>query len=384
MTTEAPIKISELTSSFTSDTSKFFWHQDVMDAMRAGQGKPIVSHIMPTDICDKTCAFCSVQRREKDSLTLSQVRTYLDQLVPLGLKAVIVSGGGNPLLAKCKETGGGFNEYIDLIHSYGLQIGLICNGLRMKEYPGGRKSWLTAKPETLDKLTWVRISMAGLDHDEREVYVPDIDRSKTTLGFSYVYHDIILEPADKWHGKVSKPEEVITPLVEGDGRLILGKDRLPWLTDQIRHYVDTYKPRFVRAIPNCLEPSKIDARCIELQQMCDDIDPSICFVQWKPPQAPKHCWLGWVHPVLVPSGDVLPCDSCCLNSKAGHSFGNPWKVAKWDTIGEMYQRKIHSLVDPQVWCDGCVFTRQNEILEGVINGAETPQPDYEPFHSAFV
>jgi len=373
-----------LNKSFTSTGSKFYWHKDVMEAMKNGHGKPIVTHVMFTDICDKTCAFCSVQRREKDSLTMNQIKTYLDQLVPLGLKAVIVSGGGNPILAKCKETGAGFNEMIDLIHGMGLQIGLITNGLRLKTYPCGRKSWMTVKPETLDKLTWVRISMAGLDHEEREVFVPDIDPTKTTLGFSYVYHDLYVEPADKYHGKVSTPDDLITPLVEGDGRVQYASDRKPWLTETIKSYVDKYKPVYCRLLPNCLEPQKISKRCEELQEMANIIGPEIAFVQYKPPAAPKNCWLGWIHPVLVPSGAVLPCDSCCLNPSAEHKFANPWVIAQWDTIGEIYKRPIHSLVDSQKLCPGCVFSKSNEILEHIVNGGDFDVPNAEPMHSAFV
>lgn len=384
LVSEPPVKKTKLSSSFTSDTSKFFFHQDVMEAMRNGKGKPVVTHIMPTDLCDKTCGFCSVQRRDKDSLTMHQIETYLSQLVPLGIKAVILSGGGNPILYKCKETGAGFNELIDHIHGLGLKIGLITNGLKMKRYPSGRMSWLTVSPETLDKLTWVRISMAGLDHEERQVFVPDIDRDKTTLGFSYVYHDLYIEPADKWHGKVSVPEEVITPIVPGDGRVIYGKDRLPWLTDQIRHYVETYKPTYVRALPNCLQPELIKSRCEELQGMADAIDPTIVFVQYKPPAPPDKCFLGWVHPVLTPSGAVTPCDSVCLNKAAGHSFAQPWHIARWDTIGEIYKRPIHSLIDPKKWCEGCVFTRSNQVLEAVVNGMATPMPSGEIVHPDFV
>jgi len=373
-----------LKSKFTSDATKFFWHQDVMEAMKNGKGKPIVTHVMPTDLCDKTCGFCSVQRREKDGLTMNQIRTYLNQLVPLGLKAVIVSGGGNPILFKCKETGAGFNEMIDMIHGMGLQIGLITNGLKMKTYPCGRKSWLTVKPETLDKLTWIRISMAGLDHPEKEVYVPDIDKSKVTLGFSYVYHDLYTEPADKWHGKVSTPEDIITPLEDGDGRVQYASDRLPWLTETIRHYVEKYDPVYCRVLPNCLEPAKIDDRCKELQSLADAINPKKVFVQYKPPAPPQHCWLGWIHPVLTPSGNVTPCDSCVLNKAAGHTFAQPWHIARWDTIGEMYTRPIHSLIDPQKWCEGCVFTQSNAILEDVVNGMEIPIQEMEPFHANFV
>lgn len=385
MSTLSAIEAKPLKSNFTSDASKFFWHQDVMDAMKNGKGKPIVSHIMPTDLCDKTCAFCSVQRREKDALTMHQMRTYLDQLVPLGLKAIILSGGGNPILFKCKETGAGFNEMVDMIHDMGLQIGLITNGLKLKEYPSGRKSWMTVKPETLDKLTWIRISMAGLDHAEKEVFVPDVDPSKTTLGFSYVFHDIYHEPADKWHGKVSTLDDLVTPLEEGDGRVVYGSDRLPWLTETIRTYVNKYSPTYVRVLPNCLEPLKIKGRCEELQKLADDIDPKVVFVQYKPPAPPSHCFLGWIHPVLTPSGNVTPCDSCVLNKAAGHSFAQPWHIARWDTIGEMYSRPIHSLIDPKQWCEGCVFTASNQLLEDVVlNGIETPVPEHEPFHSAFV
>lgn len=384
MSATAQFKDKPLSSSFTSDSSKFFWHQDVMEAMKNGKGKPIVTHIMPTDLCDKTCAFCSVQRREKDSLTMHQITTYLNQLVPLGLKAVIISGGGNPILYKCKETGAGFNDLVNLIHGMGLQIGLISNGLKLKTYPSGRKSWLTVSPETLDKLTWIRISMAGLDHEEREVFVPDVDRDKTTLGFSYVYHDLYKEPADRWHGKVSTLEDLVTPLVEGDDRVLYGKDRLPWLTEQIKSYVDKYNPDFCRLLPNCLEPEKISSRCKELQSMADAINPKVAFVQYKPPSAPNKCFLGWIHPVLTTSGAVTPCDSCVLNKAAGHTFSQPWHIARWDNIAEMYSRPIHSLIDPKKWCEGCVFSRSNEILEGVADGGDTPMPDIEPFHSAFV
>ena len=64
----------------------------------------------------------------------------------------------------------------------------------------------------MDMLTWVRVSMSGLDHKRKIVEVPDIDKSKTTLGFSYVYHDIYYEPLDPNHGKVSSIDDLISPI----------------------------------------------------------------------------------------------------------------------------------------------------------------------------
>lgn len=359
-------------NEFTSTGSKFFAHQEVMTKLRNGRGQPIVTHIMLTDVCNHSCAFCSVQARAGDSLAYADVMAYLDLLQPLGLKAVILSGGGNPILYK--RDGKDFNDVVDAIHARGLEIGLITNGMPLQQQ-GDRASWKNIAPETLDKCTWIRISMAGLDHAENEVYVPDIGPN-TTLGFSYVAHDIWDTPEDKHHGKVSTVPDLYTLGVSSVGRTVLWfEDRIPELTQQIGSYVAKYNPRYVRMLPNCLEPSLIPLRCQQLQAIADSIDPSICFVQQKPPKAPHSCFLGYVHPVLNCDGYVYPCDSCVLNEAAGHTFANPWRICHWSEITSIYEQPVRSLIaDPAKLCPGCVFSGSNEILRNVVNGMETPDP----------
>lgn len=381
--------------TFTSTGTKFFAHQEAMTKLRNGKGQPIVTHVMLTDVCNHTCAFCSVQARAGDSLPFNHVTKYLDILKGYGLKAVILSGGGNPILYRCKETGLNFNDIVEAIYKRGLEIGLITNGMPLRSFYGGdapksyllRESWGTIRPETLDKCTWIRISMAGLDHDEHEVYVPDIDPKKTILGFSYVAHDIYIEPADPHHGKVSRPVDLI-----GDKDRkpdLYFEERISELTEQITHYTKTYKPKYVRILPNCLEPELILRRCKQLNKMADiinfNVGKEVVFVQYKPPKAPHACYLGYIHPVLNCDGYVYPCDSCVLNEAAGHQFSNPWRVCHWTDIGILYSEPIESLIDnPANTCPGCVFTRSNEILEGVVNGAETPAPTQFIEHINFV
>lgn len=382
-----------LNDAFTSTGHKFFAHQEAMTNLRNGKGQPIVSHVMLTDICNHSCAFCSVQARAGDSLLFNDVLAYLDILLGFGLKAVILSGGGNPILYKCKQTGKNFDDVVEAIHARGLEIGLITNGMPLKDYDWieddgremARQSWKTVHPLTLDKLTWVRISMAGLDHDEREVFVPDIDPEKTTLGFSYVAHDIFQEPADPHHGKVSRPAD----LLSGDrGRApdLCFEERFDELRDAIGQYVEVYKPRYVRLLPNCLEPELIPRRCEMLQRMADQIDPDVVFVQFKPPRAPKACYLGYVHPVLNCDGYVLPCDSCCLNESSGHKLGEAWRICHWSEIGKLYEQPVRSLIkDPATLCPGCVFTRSNEILGSVVDGtADLTPPVQVPEHMNFI
>ena len=392
-----------INDAFTSTGHKFFAHQEAMAKLRNGQGQPIVTHVMLTDVCNHTCAFCSVQARAGDSLPFGVVMAYLDILQRWGLKAVILSGGGNPILYKCKDSGKNFNDVVDAIHARGLEIGLITNGMQLKHtwyrakeaggplYQIARTSWKLVEPETLDKLTWVRISMAGLDHEENMVYVPDIDPAKTTLGFSYVGHDIYNEPSDPHHGKVSTPNDLLSG----------NRDRAPdWtfeeritnLTGKISYYVARYRPRYVRLLPNCLEPELIPRRCQQLQQMADTINIVVCdgrevvFVQQKPPKAPGACYLGYIHPVLNCDGFVYPCDSCVLNEAAEHQFANPWRMCHWSDIGKVYASPVHSLIaDPAARCPGCVFTTSNELLGTVVDGtADLTPPDQTPEHVNFV
>lgn len=371
-----------LINDFTSTGSKFFYHQDAMQKLRGGKGQVITTHLMPTDICQHTCAFCSVATREGNVLTMNDMKVYLEQLVPLGLKAVIISGGGNPLLYKCPETKVGISELIIYVKSLGLEIGMITNGMPMKRDDNGRLVWRNLSGEAMDMLTWVRISMSGLDHKEKEVYVPEIG-SETTLGFSYVYHDIYHEPLDPNHGKVSSLADIISPIDKIE--IEYGVDRLPWLTEQLKAYVETYNPTYLRLLPNCLEISRIAGRCDELQKVAQIINPDIAFVQYKPPAAPNKCLLGYSHPVLNSDGYVYPCDSCVLNAKADHKFANPWRICHGSEISKLYSEGIHSLIkNPKEQCPGCVFTKTNLLLEQVLNGMETPMPEIIPTHPNFI
>jgi MoaA/NifB/PqqE/SkfB family radical SAM enzyme len=384
-----------LNDTYTSTGSKFFAHQEAMYELRAGRGKPIVTHVMLTDVCNHKCAFCSVQHRAGDSLKFDSVLSYLIILKSHGLKAVILSGGGNPILYKCRATGKGFNEMVVAIYDLGLEIGLITNGMPLRTYSGvmygrPRVSWTTVSPKTLDMLKWVRISMSGLDHDEDEVFVPDIDQAKTTLGFSYVAHDIYDAPEDKAHGKVSTEADVAA-LGQLEGRRVQRfNDRIPKLYKQLTRYCSINKPKYLRLLPNCLEPSLIESRCHQLGTIARcinlDLGAEVAFVQNKPPAAPKACYLGYVHPVLNSDGYVYPCDSCVLNEAAGHQFGHSWRVCHWSEVEKIYREPVRSLInDPAAQCPGCVFSNSNAVLGGVVDGtADMSPPSAVPEHVNFV
>lgn len=238
-------------------------------------------------------------------------------------------------------------------------------------------------PETLDKLTWCRISMAGLDynHKEQEVYVPDFDQTKTTLGFSWIMADIYEEPAHK-HGWVASPDDFITPME--NRKSVMATERLPWIEEQIRHYTETYRPQYTRLLANCNQPEQIPVRHRILSEMAERIDPSRVFSQYKPPRQPDHpCAKVYTRPCLNADGWVYPCDSVVLNKTAGHKFGSVWRVCRWDEVGELFSKPIHEVI-PNDACPGCVFADQVDLIGEIIGGRETPMPEGELQHGSFI
>lgn len=396
-----------LNDTFTSTGSKLLWHTGAMQGLRAGKPRVVTVHVMPTDVCAHKCGFCSVGQRAGDVLPMRVIMGFVEVLKRHGLLSVIVSGGGNPILYKCPETGANFDDLIDMVHSMGLQIGLISDGMPLRKFAGNwsyshntftfRHSWGTVRPETLDKLTWLRISMAGLDHDEERVFVPDVDPSKTALGFSYIAHDLFYDAEEKHHGRVSTELDIVSE-DKSKVRRWLFADRIAELTEQFTHYCSLYRPRYLRALPNCLQPALIARRCHVLQGMCDKVNAAVgqtvAFVQHKPPSAPKHCWNGYVHPTLAPDGYVYSCDSVVLaaadigykTGKPNHTFDHPWRLCRWDEVeARLFEPPVGSLVDSQRLCAGCVFSTQQAILEGVVDGTlDLTPPEFEPEHSAFV
>lgn len=375
--------MTSLTTQFTSTGEKLFWHQEAMQALRDGKGKPIHGWLAAHDICNHKCSFCSVGNRAGDVLSFNTIQRYFETLVGLGLKAVTLSGGGNSILYRCKETGVDFNGLVDFLHGLGLQIGVITNGMPMKEYPGGRISWNSVTPETLDKMTWCRISMSGIDHNhkEQQVFVPEFDPSRTTLGFSWIFSDSYEEPSHK-HGWVSTPEDIKTPMEHR--RIVRGADQLPWIEQNIRHYVEKHNPTYVRFLSNCLEPELIPERHAVLSAMAKRINDQVCFSQWKPPRQPGKCWKVLPHPCLNADSFVYSCDSVILNRDADHKFGSRWRICRAEQIGELYADPSKFNM-PDGICPGCVFSDQVDLIGNVVNGMETPQRDGPaPQHVNFI
>ena len=97
---------------FTSTGEKILAHSEaVVDLRHHRRNHPVVLHIMPTERCNLRCAFCSVTHREAfPDLPFTDIEFAVESMRRRGLKAVILSGGGDPTLYPQ------INDLLDLIY----------------------------------------------------------------------------------------------------------------------------------------------------------------------------------------------------------------------------------------------------------------------------
>ncbi len=333
----------DLLKSFTSTGDKFAYHPEALHDLMAGRGHPITLHIMPTERCNLRCVFCSVAHRGEagqlyPDLRLEQIKYVIDRLKPLGLKSVVLSGGGDPTLY------GKINELIKYLYNSRLQIGMITNGIMLKKL----------YKDTITRLSWIRISVNTLDYMNK-ITIPQLHPT-TVLGFSYIWNKMTCS---------------------GTIELIL---------EHIKEQSKTPNPiQYVRMACDCNLPSdELAAANLALAETVARLGP-LFFHQHKNHQSPKQCHLGKLHPVFYTDGNIYPCDSLVLNSPADDKrFHQDYAMCRWTDIGKLYSGPMEgSLVDTSR-CPCCVYTRQNEILTKILSTKTIPEKKEGLPHTDFI
>ncbi len=337
---------------FTSTGIKFWKHRESLESYKQGSGRSIIStHISAEGRCNLTCDYCSVSHRTFHStLELPRIKDYVWKLKSRGLKAVILTGGGEPTIYKH------FNEMGEFILDEGLELALISNGTQ----------WKRVSDRILQSLTWLRISMNKFDHWEKRVVVP-MDRigPQTTVGMSVCF--------------------------SGDNKDV---EFLQTVGQWAAHHDVAY----VRVLPDCMLRQEDLLREHEgLRRLFDGmVGGEKFFHQYKIHGAPSQgtCHQSFFRPYLSEEinpdtgkpGTVFPCDSVVLNDQA-KKFKHTFALCAPEQILDYLDGKIAQRFDATEHCTGCVFTRNvnmlnNYVAHGVDRFAEFQ--DAEVNHANFV
>lgn len=329
---------------YTSTGIKFWRHREAMESYRAGGGRSVIStHISPEGACNLRCSFCSVTYRDTHSrISFDRIQRYVADLTSRGLKAVILTGGGEPTLYPQ------FNELVQWIKAGGLSVALITNGTTADRI----------HPKTWKCFSWVRVSINVFDGWRDRISVPRAQlRDDCVVGSSFVY---------------SVEHEAVSEAVPID-RVDLFR--------QVAEVATKCGAEYVRVLPNCLLPQ--DRLIQEHHALRIDIDrlgDRRFFQQYKTHAAPgaSVCHQAYFRPYLSEEpwhvdgepGTVYPCDSVVLNDSIAH-FGKEYQICKPENVLDFMDGKIAQRFDPRKNCSGCVFTGNvNQLSDWKENGTE--------------
>ncbi len=346
---------------YTSTGIKFWRHKSQMRGYRKGNGHTVIStHVSPEGACNLRCPFCSVTHRDTHRrIALDVIMDYIDRLVTRGLKAVILTGGGEPTAYPQ------FNALVQAIRARKLKLALITNGTLTDK----------VEPVTWAAFDWIRVSINFFPSWKEAISLPISDlREDCVVGCSVVFgdHEIGLTQPFGW------------------------RDRI----DAVRQLADQLHAEYIRVLPNCLHNQEdLLNRHRQLEQVFRHINDPRFFHQYKVHGAPTaiRCHQAYFRPYLSEEpnpwnekpGTVFPCDSVVLNAptKDAEGFGKfmrKYALCKPEDVGEFMDGKIPQPFAPLADCEGCVFTHNVEMLDDWYSGGTERFRSHPLDHESFV
>jgi hypothetical protein len=299
---------------------KMLKNRDVMgDIRRLGRIPPHHVQFIPTNRCNLACTFCSCAAEDRSvEMTIADARRYILSLVQAGMKAVTITGGGEPLMHP---------DIVSILaefHSYGIEIGLVTNGLLLH----------TIDPEALRLLTWCRIS-----HDDGRMFDPPYrvrlaavrERVPIDWSFSYV---------------VSK-----NPLISRIQRVI--------------NFADGLAFTHVRLVADLTDPD-----AVPMDAVASDIYNigNVIIQRRNDPDTGRGCYVAYLRPVIAADGSVYRC--CGAQYALGNEVrGMPpeLRMGHMDAFSDAMSLRT---VNDGFQCACCYYGAYNRMLESLLQPIE--------------
>ena len=260
-----------------------------------------------TNDCQLHCPYCSCRDRDRElHMRFDIFKEYFYRFLDLGMKAVTITGGGEPLLHPQ------FDEIVRIFTKARIKVGLVTNGIDMKRWPR----------EVFKDMQWIRISM-----DKYRQEIPELHEN-LEYAFSYVYH------------KDSENDPKLAALVEA---------------------VREKKISHLRVVS--------DIHCsderFEIDGVLDKAPPKV-FVQNRREytKGARNCWIALVKPVVDVDGLLYPCCGAQYALKTDHR-GFPAIMCMGNI--DVYKRESIATQTPfnGLICRKCYYSRYNEALDAI-------------------
>ena len=133
------------------DSHKLIYHPETVTRWMKGENiYPIEIEISPSGACNHRCVFCAVDYigYKPDFLDKEVILRDISVMSQKGLKSVICSGEGEPLLNK------NMPDIANAIKAYGVDVAMSTNGVLLNK---------EIAKECLHSFTWIRFSIASME-----------------------------------------------------------------------------------------------------------------------------------------------------------------------------------------------------------------------------
>lgn len=224
------VRAQRLSTTFTSFGNRILQHpKELDDLQKFGIFTPIMVELAPTEACDSDCPFCSVANRPiKNYMPFHKIKKVLEEFKLLGTKSIEITGGGNPMLYRDRETGETINDIVRCCITLGFDIGIITNSHSLKKLD----------KELHQHINWIRISLIQLDEGKPPEDYDFNGFPYHKMGFSYILHESGGQPDVYSKTKRVYPNECFESIRKVNKLLELHPDI-----------------KFVRFNPNCIVKS---------------------------------------------------------------------------------------------------------------------------------
>jgi len=324
-----PASFEKQTQFYSTFGDKLLQHTDVLNSIQNEKKfKPITVQLVPTEVCDLKCSYCSVKNRNKKGyIPFDTIKQGLYDFSFMGAKALEITGGGNPLLYP------EINEIINYAYKLGFDIGIITNSVEPKKY---------LSEKSIGQLKWIRVSLSALDVDgDIKIDLAKIPKEK--LGLSYIINS-------------KTTEEIIK---------------------EISDISSFYDVKFVRLAPDCLGDDALD-----IKTKWDDVikkyntDNKIFLKEINDNYFayPDACYVGLIRPYWTHSG-VYICSSHVLKTQ---NYEENWKLCDIKNVFKFYTECNERYKNNEApysidisKCYHCYYFNNNKLLHSVA----TEMPD---------
>ena len=353
---------------------KILWHYDgLYKWLNNEMVYPITIEIDPSNACNENCIWCcwDEYRNDKTIMSWELMEKIVRNLARVGVKGLIWTGGGEPLVNN------NFVKGVELAESLGLENGLFTNGILMTP---------DIIPAIVKCFTWIRISLgaatpetfekchgAGADNFNKIinnvkefVRVRKELKSDVTIGLSMMVHP---ENYHELYDEARLSKELGVDYFQGKPLNQMGSEDAAWWNGKVI-------PLFTQARDGLeCDNFKIltsqytqDKYGDEGSRFISDITPSLDIAN----QEQKTCYVHYFVTAITAHGDIAFCKN--LRDNKDFILGN----LKTQNIEEIWHSDRRQEIIEKINVNQCNTFCQNGRLNQILKYIKSPNPHNHP------